>query len=126
MPRPLALRTATILIAICTIAAQMLHGQSFRVHIPEDARPLQRGGERATQPGPLDGRLLLLLSNDPSAEPRMQIDDTPRSQNVFGLTLDRAKPGSTVIVDDSAVGYPHPHLSELPPGTYAVQAVLNA
>ena len=24
---------------------------------------------------PLDGRLLLLLSNEPSAEPRMQIDD---------------------------------------------------
>ena len=27
---------------------------------------------------PLDGRALLLLSNDPSDEPRMQIDDTPK------------------------------------------------
>jgi len=37
---------------------------------------------------PLDGRLLLLLSNDPSAEPRMQINHTLNSQMVFGLTVD--------------------------------------
>jgi hypothetical protein len=110
---------------MCSNAAVMLHAQSFRVHIPEDARPLQSGGARATQPGPLDGRLLLLLSNDSSDEPRMQINDTPRSQNVFGVTLDGEKPGSVVIVDDSAVGYPHLYLRELPRGNYAVQAVLN-
>src|SRR5215472_18657095 len=116
---------ATLLIAMCPTVAVTLHAQSFRVHIPEDARPLTSGGERADQPGPLDGRLLLLLSNDPSAEPRMQIDDTPRSQNVFGITLDGAKPGSIVTVDDGAPGYPRLRLSEIPSGTYAVQAVLN-
>ena len=42
---------------------------------------------------PLDGRLLLLLSNDPSEEPRMQINDTPKSQMVFGVTVDGWKPG---------------------------------
>ena len=35
---------------------------------------------------PLDGRILFLLSNNAEAEPRMQIDDTPRSQIVFGVT----------------------------------------
>jgi hypothetical protein len=40
----------------------------------------------------LDGRLLLLMSNDPTEEPRMQIDDTPRSQMVFGVTVDGWKP----------------------------------
>src|SRR5580700_927954 len=54
----------------------------------------------------LDGRLLLLLSNDPSEEPRMQIDDTPRSQIVFGVTVDGMKPGQVVVVDDTAAGYP--------------------
>src|SRR5215469_8644860 len=120
MPRLHVFRTATLLITICSNAAVMLHAQSFRVHIPEDARPLASGGERAARPGPLDGRLLLLLSNDPGAEPRTQINDTPRSQNVFGLTLDGARPGSIVTVDDSAVGYPRLRLSELPSGTYAV------
>ncbi|MEK6399097.1 MAG: hypothetical protein V4734_13495, partial [Terriglobus sp.] len=95
------------------------------MHLPADARPLQSGGERAAQPGPLDGRLLLLLSNNFSAEPRTQINDSLRSQNVFGMTLDGAVPGSVVVVDDTATGYPHAHLSEMTPGTYNVQAVLN-
>ena len=51
---------------------------------------------------PLDGRLLLLLSNDPSDEPRMQIDDTPKSQMVFGVTVDGWKPGEPITVGDDA------------------------
>jgi hypothetical protein len=74
---------------------------------------------------PLDGRLLLLLSNDPSDEPRMQIDDTPRSQIVFGTTVDGWKPGEPVAITDAASGYPVRKLSEVPPGDYTVQAVLN-
>ncbi len=111
--------------ALVAISPSVLSAQSFRVRIPADARPLQSGGERAAQPGPIDGRLFLLLSNNPGDEPRMQIDDTPRSQNIFGLTLDRAQPGSSILVDDRAAGYPHAHLSQLPPGNYRVQAVLN-
>ena len=76
-------------------------------------------------PGPLDGRLFLLLSNDASEEPRMQIDDSPATQIIFGLTLDQAKPGSSHVVDDRADGYPYKRLSEVPAGTYTVQAVLN-
>src|SRR5271156_5304413 len=64
----------------------------------------------------LDGRLLFLLSNDPSEEPRMQIDDTPKSQMVFGVTVDGWKPGQSVKVGDSAAGYPVRKLSEVPVG----------
>src|SRR5450631_1570392 len=55
---------------------------------------------------PLDGRLFLLLSTDPSAEPRNQIDDTPRSQIVFGVTVDAMAPGQAIAIEDSAAGYP--------------------
>lgn len=55
---------------------------------------------------PLDGRVLFLLSNNPSDEPRMQIDDTPRSQMIFGTTVDGLKPGETVRIDGNAAGYP--------------------
>src|SRR5262245_19182001 len=65
---------------------------------------------------PLDGRLLLLVSNDPNDEPRMQIDDTPQSQMVFGLTVDGWKPGVPVTVGEDAVGYPRPKLRDIPPG----------
>src|SRR6202789_1697851 len=73
----------------------------------------------------LDGRLLLLLSNDPSEEPRMQIDDTPKSQIVFGVTVDGWEPGQATVVGDSAAGYPVRKLSEVPTGDYTVQAVLD-
>jgi len=73
----------------------------------------------------LDGRLLLLLSTAPGEEPRMQIDDTPRSQIVFGVTVDSWQPGQPLLVDATASGYPIPSLNQVPPGEYTVQAVLN-
>jgi hypothetical protein len=73
----------------------------------------------------LDGRVLLLLSNDPSKEPRMQIDDSMKSQQVFGVTVDGLKPVQPVVVGDSAKGYPRASLRDVPPGDYTVQAVLN-
>jgi hypothetical protein len=81
--------------------------------------PASRSGQ------PLDGRLLLLLSNDPSAEPRMQIDDTPKSQMIFGITVDAWKPDEPFTIGDNAQGYPRASLKDVPVGDYTVQAVLN-
>ena len=74
---------------------------------------------------PLDGRLLLLLSTDPSAEPRLQINDSPNTQIVFGTDVENWKPGAPVRVGDNAFGYPIRTLSQLKPGEYTVQALLN-
>jgi hypothetical protein len=73
----------------------------------------------------LDGRILLLLSNDSSREPRMQVDRTMASQQVFGVTVDGLKPGQDVVIGDDARGYPYASLRDMPPGNYTVQAVLN-
>src|SRR5271168_3223175 len=74
---------------------------------------------------PLDGRILLVLSTDPSAEPRMQVDDTPKTQMIFGIDIDSLAPGKPAIVDDTAFGYPIRRLSQVAPGEYYVQAVLH-
>src|SRR6202046_959516 len=74
---------------------------------------------------PLDGRVLLLLSNDPKEEPRMQIDDTPKSQMIFGVTVDAWKPGDPLMIGDNAQGYPRASLKDVPAGDYTIQAVLN-
>jgi hypothetical protein len=74
---------------------------------------------------PLDGRVYLLLSTDPSDEPRNQIDDTPASQLIFGVDIDGLRPGESVVVDEHADGYPIRSLRELPAGDYFVQAVLH-
>jgi Putative esterase len=74
---------------------------------------------------PLDGRLLLVLSTDPSAEPRFQISNSVRTQMLFGLDVDGMKPGEPVVLDDAAFGYPVRYLHDVPPGEYFVQVVLH-
>ena len=74
---------------------------------------------------PLDGRVLLLLSTDGAKEPRMQIDDSPRSQIVFGTTVDGLAPDQAVTITNQAAGYPIRSLNQVPAGDYYVQAVLN-
>jgi hypothetical protein len=107
----------TSLVVVCALGGAWLRGQSapaFSVSFPvsQSAKPL-------------DGRLYLLLSNDPSEEPRMQIDDTLRSQMIFGITVDGLKPGEKVTAWDSAAGYPRRSLKDVPAGDYTVQAVLD-
>ena len=76
---------------------------------------------------PLDGRLVVVVSPNPSPEPRLQVDlEAPlRSPYMFGQTVDGLKPGETVALDARAYGWPLETLSALPPGDYTVQAVLN-
>src|SRR5215467_9012783 len=74
---------------------------------------------------PLDGRILLLLSTDGSAEPRMQISISYKTQMLFGSDVDQLEPGQAVTIDDAAFGYPVRYLRDVPPGEYFVQAVLN-
>lgn len=74
---------------------------------------------------PLDGRLLLLVSTDGSAEPRLQINDSPDTQLVFGIDVEGCKPGQEAAMDSSAFGYPARSLAELKPGEYYVQALLH-
>lgn len=74
---------------------------------------------------PLDGRLLVMLSTDPSAEPRFQITDDAKTQLVFGIDVDGLAPGTPAVIDAAAFGYPVRSLRDVPPGTYTIQALLH-
>jgi hypothetical protein len=76
-------------------------------------------------PGPLDGRLLLLLSTDGAAEPRFQIDDSPKTQLVFAIDVEGWRPGEAAVFDAAVLGYPLDSLAQVPAGTYHVQALLH-
>lgn len=75
--------------------------------------------------GPFDGRLLVLISTDSTAEPRFQLNDGPKSQQAFGINVDGWKAGQTRIVDSKAFGYPRASLSDIPRGEYWVQGLLH-
>jgi hypothetical protein len=75
--------------------------------------------------GPLDGRVLLIVSTNKDREPRFQIARGPTTQQIFGVDLDGLRPGQPAVVDPTTHGYPLESTSEIPPGDYVVQAVLN-
>ena len=74
----------------------------------------------------LDGRVLLVLSDDDEREPRFQIGNGPDSQQIFGVDADALAPGHGGGHRRSRVfGYPVDSLADVPAGEYWVQAVLN-
>src|SRR5438093_72769 len=73
----------------------------------------------------LDGRLLLLVSNDASKEPRFQITNGPTTQLVFGIDVDGLKPGASAVIDASVLGYPVDSIRDIPAGSYVVQGLLH-
>lgn len=74
---------------------------------------------------PLDGRMLLMLSTDSTAEPRFQINDGYNTQLIFGIDVEGLRPGQEAIIDAEAFGYPVRSLASLPAGRYWVQGLLN-
>jgi len=73
----------------------------------------------------LDGRILLLISNDASQEPRFQIGEGPKTQLVFGIDVDGLKAGEPATIDASVLGYPRDSIRDVPAGSYTVQALLH-
>ena len=80
----------------------------------------------AASSGPLDGRLLLLISKDTAEEPRLQITDNAlRSQQIFGVDVDGWKAGAPAVFEGDVLGFPARSLADLPAGKYRVQALLH-
>src|SRR6188474_1692912 len=74
----------------------------------------------------LDGRLLILISPDSSAEPRFQVSDNVSTAQVYGMDVEGWRPGAPAVVGGAGVfGYPIRDLADLPAGRYRVQALLN-
>jgi hypothetical protein len=76
----------------------------------------------AAHPGPITGRLILIIAKSNTPEPRLAV--SPTGPAIFGIDLDQLRPGETAFIDDKAASSPMA-LSELPPGDYYVQAVIN-
>ena len=73
----------------------------------------------------LDGRLLVMLSTDTTAEPRFQIQDGPGTQLAFGIDVENWGVEQPEVIDAEAFGYPVVSLKDVPKGEYYVQALLH-
>ena len=96
------------------------------------ARPGQSAGPRfglsfpaSRSSAALDGRLLLMISTDSSAEPRFQISDAQSTQVIFGIDVEGLRPGQEATLEGDVPGYPVERLADIPAGRYWVQGLLN-
>ena len=104
-------------LVVLVLVAPLAHaaGPGFEVTYPADKGP-----------GPFDGRVLVMISKDDSAEPRMQISGTGlKTQQIFGIDVLGLKPGAKALVAGDVLGFPVEKLADVPSGTYTVQAVLH-
>ena len=104
----------TILLAIAQQTPGNVSGPRFEISFPASRSAVS-----------LDGRLLVLISNDSTDEPRFQLTDGLNTQLAFGIDVDGLDPGETAIVDSGAFGYPIEQINQIPSGSYRVQALLN-
>ena len=76
---------------------------------------------------PLDGRVLLFISDDGKTEPKSQSDRyrANTTRPIFGVDVDGLAPGTPVIIDERVVGWPARSLRDIPAGDYYVQALLT-
>jgi len=73
----------------------------------------------------LDGRLLLILSDNNESEPRFQVGEGLNAQPIFGMNVENWSGEKEFSFDDSVFGFPYNQLSKIKPGDYYIQAVLH-
>ena len=66
--------------------------------------------------GPLDGRILLLVSNSDEPEPRFQRLRSLETPLIFGSDVENLIPGEPTVLDVNLLGFPIESISEIPPG----------
>ena len=74
---------------------------------------------------PVDGRLLIMIADNNTREPRFQISDGAATQLIFGMDAEGWEPGGTLRFNSDAIGYPLRSIKEIPEGEYYIQAFLN-
>ena len=73
----------------------------------------------------LDGRMLLMLSNNDEKEPRFQIGEGLNNQLIFGMNVDQLAANQEIVFDEAVFGFPIESLQNIKPGIYHIQALLH-
>jgi hypothetical protein len=75
--------------------------------------------------GPITGRAFVIITEDGSKEPRLQVGARLVGCPFFGVDIERLEPGCAAAIDGSVPGYPVRSLRDIPSGEYYVQAFIN-
>lgn len=73
----------------------------------------------------LDGRLVLLISDNEDIELRFQLSDKPETCQGFGMDIEGWNKDTETIFDQTSFGYPINAYKDLPKGEYFVQVLFH-
>src|SRR5205823_11792636 len=96
---PIAFAVSLVIAGSGVLATRAQTSRSLRFAI---SFPSARGTQ------PLDGRVLLFISDDDRTEPRFQTDQyrANSTRPIFGVDVDRLGPDESVGIDDAVNGWP--------------------
>jgi putative esterase len=121
-----AVRRASFALAVAALAAVVCATLAMRADTSAPLRFLiSFPAARSAQP--IDGRVLLFISDDGRTEPKSQSDEyrANSTRPIFGVDVDGLAPDRPVVVDDTVRGWPVRSLKDIPAGEYWVQALVN-
>ncbi|MEM9053060.1 MAG: alpha/beta hydrolase-fold protein [Bacteroidota bacterium] len=73
----------------------------------------------------IDGRLILLISDQSETEPRFQLRDDSKTCQAFGMDVEGWNPNQPLPFDMDAFGYPIQSFADLPSGEFYVQVLFH-
>ena len=74
---------------------------------------------------PLDGRLIILISDNNDSEMRFQLNDKPNTCQAFGMDVENWTKGTKLNFDQNSFGYPIESYAEIPKGKYYLQVFFH-
>lgn len=116
------MRVQILLIFLFVFMSAYSYGQFKQEIVPDFTIILPKNVTQEVQ----QGRLLLVLSTNPSAEPRFQTSySNLNTQLIFGLNVENWKPGGARVMNSNSFGWPVEQFKNVPNGDYYAQVVLN-
>jgi hypothetical protein len=101
-----------IALATLSAASSMAAETRFEISYPSSVKS-----------GPITGRAFIMISRTNDREPRLQVGRL--GIPFFGRDFEKLAPGQAAVIDATDLGTPVESLSEIPAGTYYVQAFIN-
>ena len=107
--------------AVAAILAAALSGTAMRSDTPGPLR-FAISFPSARSAKPIDGRVLLFISDDGRTEPRIQSDQyrANTTRPIFGVDIDGLTPAQDAVIDERVAGWPARSLKDIPAGEYCM------
>ena len=119
--RPQAGRTCGMLLLLVTVLGAAKLGEAAASSSPR----FEVSFPASVHARPVTGHILVIIGRDAGSEPRMQLGRPGDAAAVFGVDVDKLKPGTPAEIDARSPSSPFANMRNLPAGDYFVQALLN-